>query len=134
MYGVYVVMDDETFLRLVDDAVDALRPDIVARMQNVAIVITDEPSESQRSEHELAEEETLFGLYEGVPQTERGVDDVPLYPDKITIFKLPILATYTTPEDIATCVANTVWHEVAHHFGMDEETVTREEIRRGKTL
>jgi predicted Zn-dependent protease with MMP-like domain len=69
-----------------------------------------------------------------VPQTERGLDDGPLLPDKITIFKLPILATYGRPEDIAKCVENTLWHEVAHHFGMEEEEVEREEVKRGKTI
>ena len=76
----------------------------------------------------------MFGLYEGVPLIERGLADELLLPDKITIFKLPILAAYTDPEDIATCVSNTVWHEVAHHFGMDEEQVQEEEIKRGKIL
>jgi predicted Zn-dependent protease with MMP-like domain len=127
-------MSDEEFLKLVDAGIDALRPDVKERMKNVAIVIADEPSLLQREENGLAEEDTLFGLYEGIPQTERGVTDDLVLPDKITIFKLPILKTYSDPEDIATCVENTVWHEVAHHFGMEEDEVEVEERRRGKLL
>jgi predicted Zn-dependent protease with MMP-like domain len=127
-------MTDEAFMELVERGIAALSPKVRARMKNVAIVIADEPNARQRRENNLEEGETLFGLYEGVPQTERGLIDEPLLPDKITIFKLPILETYADPADIAACVANTVWHEVAHHFGMEEEEVEREEERRGKTL
>jgi predicted Zn-dependent protease with MMP-like domain len=55
-------------------------------------------------------------------------------PDKISIFKEPILAAYSRKKDVAACIENTVWHEVAHHFGMSEEEVEAEEIRRGKTM
>ncbi len=126
-------MSDEEFITLVDAGIDALGEDIRARMDNVAIVIADAPTEEQRKENNLSEDEILFGLYEGVPQTERGLSDDIVLPDKITIFKEAILAVYSDPADIAVCVANTVWHEVAHHFGMDEDEVRAEEIKRGKT-
>lgn len=127
-------MDDKTFLKLVDAGIDALRDDIKERMKNVAIVVADEPSVHQRKENDLQKGDVLFGLYEGVPQTERGIEDFLMLPDKITIFKKAILEAYTDPDDIAECVANTVWHEVAHHFGMDEEEVAKEELKRGKIL
>jgi predicted Zn-dependent protease with MMP-like domain len=126
-------MSDEEFMELVDAGIDALGEDIRARMDNVAIVIADAPTEEQRKENNLSEDEILFGLYEGIPQTERGLSDDIVLPDKITIFKEAILAVYSDPADIAVCVANTVWHEVAHHFGMDEDEVRAEEIKRGKT-
>lgn len=126
-------MSDEEFITLVDAGIDALGEDIRARMDNVAIVIADAPTEEQRKENNLSEDEVLFGLYEGIPQTERGLSDDIVLPDKITIFKEAILAVYSDPADIAVCVANTVWHEVAHHFGMDEDEVRAEEIKRGKT-
>ncbi len=126
-------MSDEEFITLVDAGIDALGEDIRARMDNVAIVIADAPTEEQRKENNLSEDEVLFGLYEGIPQTERGLSDDIVLPDKITIFKEAILAVYSDPADIAVCVANTVWHEVAHHFGMDENEVRAEEIKRGKT-
>jgi predicted Zn-dependent protease with MMP-like domain len=103
-------------------------------MRNVAIVIADKPTPIQRRENNIKRGEVLFGLYEGVPQTERGLEDFPMLPDKITIFKKAILDTYSDPEDIRQCVENTVWHEVAHHFGMDEDEVAQEEFKRGKLL
>jgi predicted Zn-dependent protease with MMP-like domain len=127
-------MSDEKFMDLVDAGVAALGPLVGSRMRNVAIVIADEPTPEQRAESGLGPHEQLFGLYEGVPLTERGLIDELLLPDRITIFKIPILAAYHDPSDIAQCVANTVWHEVAHHFGMEEAQVELEEIRRGKVL
>lgn len=127
-------MTDEEFLRLVDAGVNALRPEIQERLQNVAIVIADQPTSEQRVENALGPDDTLFGLYEGVPLSERGVDEGFRMPDLITIFKEPILAAYSDPADIAQCVENTVWHELAHHFGWDEEWVAAEEERRGKIL
>ncbi len=127
-------MNDEAFLKLVDEGIDALGDEVHARMKNVAIVIADEPTAQQREDHGLKEGDTLFGLYEGIPQIQRGLMDDIVLPDKITIFKLPILEAYSDPQDIAACVANTVWHEVAHHFGMEEDEVEQEEVKRGKLL
>jgi predicted Zn-dependent protease with MMP-like domain len=127
-------MSDDEFLTIVDAGVAALGPVILARMQNVAVVVADELTPAQREAQGLSPDEVLFGLYEGVPLTERGFVEELLLPDKITIFKLPILATYSDPAEIAQCVTNTVWHEVAHHFGMDEAEVVAEEERRGKWL
>jgi len=126
-------MTDEEFENLVAAGIDALPDHVREKMRNVAVVIAEAPTADHRSEHHLGEGETLFGLYEGIPQTERGVDYSAL-PDKITVFKKPILETYSDPEEIKACVANTVWHEVAHHFGMDEAEVESEEIKRGKLL
>jgi predicted Zn-dependent protease with MMP-like domain len=125
-------MTDQEFLVLVDRGVEALGPVVLKRISNVAIVVEDEPTAEQRAEMQLDPEEPIFGLYEGVPLADRGVDDGFRLPDKITIFKLPILAAYEDPADIVECVENTVWHEVAHHFGWDEEWVAAEERRRGK--
>lgn len=126
-------MTDEEFKDLVAAGIDALPERILLKMRNVAIVVSDTPTAEQKSAHYVHGDETLFGLYEGVPQTERGVGYSAL-PDVITIFKEPILEAYTDFEDIKTCIANTVWHEVAHHFGMDEEEVEAEEIKRGRLL
>lgn len=127
-------MEDKEFLKLVDEGLDALPKEIRERMKNVAIVIADEPTPEQKEDNDHADDSVVFGLYEGVPQTERGLEDTPLLPDKITIFKLPILSAYSDKKDIAKCVENTVWHEIAHHFGMEEDEVEREEKRRGKVL
>lgn len=126
-------MTDSEFEVLVQRGLDDLRPDIKALMKNVAVIVRDVPTREQLLNDGTPEGETMFGLYEGVPLTARGTD-VPLLPDCITIFKAAILAHYSDPADIAACVSNTVWHEVAHHFGYEEEWIAREEERRGKLL
>ena len=127
-------MTDEEFTKLVEVGIAELRSDIQAKLDAVAIVIEDEPTAEQLADLGCTADDRIFGLYEGVPLTERGLLDEVILPDKITIFKNAILATYTKPEDVQACVANTVWHEVAHYFGMDEAMVTEEEKRRGKEL
>lgn len=126
-------MTDEQFAALVERGIDALPEHIRAKMRNVAIVIADAPTKEQMIEQGIEDPHGIFGLYEGIPLTERGAEYFAL-PDKITIFKNAILAAYTEPDDIAACVENTVWHEVAHHFGYGDEWIEREEARRKKTL
>ena len=126
-------MTDDEFELLIERGIKDIQPELRALMNNVAIVIADVPTEEQSATHkEEGGENALLGLYEGTPLPDRGVEGV-LFPDKITIFKNTILAKYKTEEDIAECVSNTVWHEVAHHFGYDEEWIEAEETRRGKT-
>jgi predicted Zn-dependent protease with MMP-like domain len=124
-------MTDECFKQYVEEGIVSLPEWVHGELKNVAFLIEDEPNAQQREENELQEGEVLFGLYEGVPLSERG-NDSPLLPDIITVFKKPILETYTHGEDIRACVHNTIWHEVAHYFGHDEGWVEREEVSRGK--
>ena len=126
-------MTDEDFEKLVALGIATLPEWVKEKIVNVAFLIEDEPTPTQRREHSLAHEESLFGLYEGVPQSERG-DEAIILPDTITIFKKPILETYTREEDIRSCIENTIWHEVAHYFGYGEEWVVAEEQKRGKVL
>jgi predicted Zn-dependent protease with MMP-like domain len=125
-------MTDDEFRKHVDEGVKALPPWVQEELQNVLFLVEDEPRGAETTESEPGEQEVLFGLYEGVPLSERG-NESPLLPDIITIFKKPIMDTYSDPRDIAECVYNTVWHEVAHYFGHGEEWVEEEERRRGKT-
>ncbi len=126
-------MTDERFAVLLEESISELPEWVQAKMVNVAIVIRQRPSKAQRQEHGLQTDETLFGLYEGVPLPERGIE-APLLPDVITIFQEPIVEMYDAEEDIKACISNTLWHELAHYFGYDEPWVEREEQRRGKTL
>lgn len=126
-------MTHEEFETLVNDGVAALPLWVREQVVNVAFLVKDEPSRAERKEHGLRSDETLFGLYNGVPLIERG-DAAVLMPDTITIFKKPILETYDKPDDIRACIENTIWHEVAHYFGHDETWVEAEERRRGKEL
>lgn len=119
------VLDSE-FKKYVSEALDRLPEFVLKKMSNVAIVIEEKPSLEQRKKLNLRKNEVLFGLYEGVPQTERGSVYQNL-PDKITIFKKAIERESKNKEEIKRLIIKTVWHEVAHHFGMDEEEVKREE-------
>lgn len=91
------------------------------KMENVAIVIEDQPSDK-----------ALLGLYQGVPMTKRGPFYTLVLPDKITIFKSAIEAYGSTREEIIQIIKETVWHEIAHHFGFDEGQVQKLARRRKK--
>jgi len=108
------------FERLVSEALRGLPPHIAATLQNVDVVVEDEPSARQLAG--LGEGETLFGYYEGVPQTERAGYNFAL-PDKITIFRGPLERECDDDTEIAREVQITVLHEIAHHFGFDEDQV-----------
>lgn len=108
------------FEDLVDRAVAGIPMPFAAALDEVAIVIADEPSPSQRRENELAPDDTLYGLYEGTPRTAWGADDVPL-PNMITIFRLPLEEDFADPLDLEDEVRITVIHELAHHLGIDDD-------------
>lgn len=114
-------LTDEAFETLVIDVLDGLPELILAKMENVDVVIEDGPSPDQMGEAGLDEDGTLYGLYEGVPLTERDSGYFLIAPDKITIFKRPIESTCDSREEIAEQVRITVIHEIAHHFGIGEE-------------
>lgn len=106
------------FERLVAHALRGLPPRIAGMLQNVAIVIESEPTQQQLAT--LRSGETLFGLYEGVPLTERAGYNFAL-PDKITIFRGPLERECGSDHEIEREVRITVLHEIAHHFGFDED-------------
>lgn len=121
-------MEYKEFEQLVKGGIDAIDEKFLAKLKNVEIVIEDNPTPFQVEKLKLRGA-LLFGLYEGIPQTKReGYGQV--LPDKITIFKNPIEQVFFRPEDIKKAVADTVWHEIAHHFGMDENQVREAERKR----
>jgi predicted Zn-dependent protease with MMP-like domain len=108
------------FEELVDRAIAGIPMPFSAALDEVAIVIADEPSSAQRRENELEPDDTLYGLYEGTPRTAWGADDVPL-PNTITIFRLPLEEDFADPWDLEDEVRITVIHELAHHLGIDDD-------------
>jgi predicted Zn-dependent protease with MMP-like domain len=92
-------------------------------MKNVSIVIEDYPNQEQLRKSRIGSGNTLLGLYEGIPQTYRTTGYSNILPDKITIFQKPIESIAHDPTSIEKLVANTVWHEIAHHFGLNEQEV-----------
>ena len=103
---------EEDFEQLVADALDSLPPDLRSQMSNVELVVEDEPPPGQR----------LLGLYQGVPLTRRGAYYAGALPDKITIYRLPLVRLYgQDTETLRREVRRVVLHEVAHHFGISDE-------------
>lgn len=127
-------MNRDVFERLVVEGFERIPKKFREKMKNVAVLVEDEPSKEIREREELGENETLLGYYHGIPITERGAfyGMGTVYPDTITIFQKPIEEMAEGDhERIREIVADTVWHEFAHHFGMDEPEVRRREQKRG---
>ncbi|MBP6042343.1 metallopeptidase family protein [Candidatus Saccharibacteria bacterium] len=121
-------MTDEDFSKLVAEGMDAIPDEFAEHIDNVVVVFADEPSEQQRQELHLRDNTVLFGLYEGIPKTSRQSYNMAL-PDKITIFKNEIIRVVgTDKEAIRKQVTKTVWHEIAHHFGLSDAEIHRLEI------
>ena len=114
-------MERKAFEALVHEALQDLPQLFKDKLKNVAILIEDYPSEELLDQMEVPNDETLFGLYEGVPLTERGYFDAPLHPDRVFIFQEPIEDACTSPEEIKEEVRITVMHELAHYFGFDDD-------------
>ncbi len=113
----------EEFEQLVADALATLPPEILNRMDNVAITVQEWPSRNQLDSSRVPPGSTLFGLYQGVPLTRRSSHYGMVPPDRITIFRGPLTRYFATPEAIAEQVRKTVVHEIAHHFGMGEAQI-----------
>ncbi len=112
------------FEEIVREALDALPDEFARRLENVAVVIEDEPEpELLRSLGLDPRRETLFGLYQGVPLHLRGNGYGGVLPDKISIYYRPLLRAYRTPDRIRAQVRTTVIHEIGHYFGLDDKTI-----------
>jgi predicted Zn-dependent protease with MMP-like domain len=126
-------MERATFEALVMKAFDGLPPEFQSKLENVDIVVEDWPTPTELRRGRPIRRTELLGLYQGVPQTRRGQGYGLVPPDKISIFQKPIEAQCRTESDIETKVAEVVRHEIAHHFGLDDETLrTIEDEKQGR--
>ena len=114
-------MERKAFESLVQEAIQGLPEVFKEKLTNVAIIVEDYPSEELLDRMDVPEDETLFGLFEGVPLTDRGHFDEPLYPVRVWVFQGPIEEACHSPEEIKEEVRITVAHELAHFFGFDDE-------------
>ncbi len=108
------------FEELVERALASIPMPFASALDEVAIVIEDEPTRDQRLENDLGPDDTLYGLYEGVPRIEWGADAA-VVPNRISIFRLPLEADFADPQDLEDEVWITVVHELAHHLGIDDD-------------
>jgi predicted Zn-dependent protease with MMP-like domain len=110
----------QRFERLVDRAVAGIPAPFRVALDEIALVIADEPTPDQRRENGLRPDETLYGLYEGVPLSEYGADWAP-FPNRILVFRLPLEEDFPDPDELADEVRITILHELAHHLGIEDE-------------
>ncbi len=117
---------DDDIEGMVIDALERLPAPFRDQLGSVAIVIEDLATPEQLA---LVDAHGLYGLYQGVPRTRWSADGAPT-PSKITIFRIPLVQANRTPERLAAAVADTVYHEIAHHFGISDERL--HELKRGE--
>jgi predicted Zn-dependent protease with MMP-like domain len=117
-----VEITDERFQELIDQALHELPGDHAAGIKNIAILYEDEPTPEQRATAGLHENQTLLGLYEGVPLPVRQ-GSTHIFPDKITLFKLPLSMNAQTEADLKEAIKHTLWHEIAHYYGLDHDRI-----------
>ncbi len=115
-------LDAERFEELVVEALELIPDDIAEAMDNVVVVVEDEPSDEDILGVGLdPEQDTLLGLYQGVSLADRGSDYFGVLPDRIVIYRLPLLEMCETRRELLREVRDTVVHEVGHHLGFGEE-------------
>lgn len=116
-------LTDEEFNTLISRAMDELPQHYIKGLDNVAIVYADDPDQHQIQKSNLQPGGLLLGLYEGIPLTKRGAGYTFVLPDKITLFKNPILAVSHSPESLFQQIKRTLWHEIAHYYGLNHHDI-----------
>jgi predicted Zn-dependent protease with MMP-like domain len=111
------------FLKLVDEALLTIPQEFRDALQNIAIVVEDEPTEEQLDEVEIEPPDTLLGLYQGTPLTERQWAHGNTLPDKVTLFQGPIEDSSDGDDDVVVAIGETLIHEIGHYFGLSEDEI-----------
>lgn len=119
----------DAFLALVDEALTTIPSHFRDALKNIAIVVEDEPTDEQLASVDIEPPDTLLGLYEGTPLTERHWADGNRLPDKVTLFQRPIEDASEDDDDLVVCVGETLIHEIGHFFGLSEEEIEEIEER-----
>lgn len=116
------------------EAIGNLPPEFQEKLDNIDVVVQDWPTRRQLASVRMRSRWQLLGLYEGVPLTTMGKAHATTPPDKITIFQRPIEMAYRTEKRIVYGIGDTVYHEIAHHFGISDEKLRQisRQRRKGK--
>ncbi len=114
---------DDEFAEIIGEALDSLPEKYTSKLENVLITYEDEPSSEQLTKLGLRCHQSLFGLYEGIPLTQRGNGFSGQLPDKITLFKLPLFHQAKDERDFKAQIKHTLWHEIAHYFGLGHDRI-----------
>ncbi len=113
-----VEVSDDEFQQLIDEALTKLPGEHAKNIKNIAILYELEPTPEQRDKTNLQPYQTLLGLYEGLPLSRRQ-GQTRLYPDKITLFKGPLTRKAANLMTLQEDIKHTLWHEIAHYYGLD---------------
>ena len=116
------IISDDKFQELIDKAFDSLPKAHRNKVQNVAILFEDVPSMEQRRELQLRNDQTLLGLYQGIPLSQRQGQQ-PTLPDRITLFKWPLLTQANDENELLEAIRHTLWHEIAHYYGLNHTDI-----------
>jgi predicted Zn-dependent protease with MMP-like domain len=118
-----IEVTDELFEKMIGEAMDELPEEYISGLNNVVVTFEDYPTTEQRQKQQIRPNQTLYGLYEGIPMIKRGAGYNLVLPDKITIFKGPITHGSASIELVKQQVKHTLWHEIAHHYGLDHDRI-----------
>jgi len=117
-----IEVTDDQFQELINQAMEELPGEHVKNIKNVAILYEDRPTPEQREQLKLRCDQTLLGLYQGTPLSQRqGMTH--LMPDRITLFKGPLQYQSDTPDGLKEAIKHTLWHEIAHYYGLDHDKI-----------
>ncbi|MEO6761845.1 MAG: metallopeptidase family protein [Candidatus Saccharimonadales bacterium] len=116
------IISDSDFQELINKAFDRLPETHRDNVKNVAILFSDEPTPEQRVELQLRHDQTLLGLYQGVPLSQRQGNESTL-PDRITLFKYPLMSVSHDRVSLQEEIYHTLWHEIAHYYGLDHDKI-----------
>jgi len=116
-------MTDQEFDELITRAMNELPQKYIQGLQNVAIVMADEPTPEQMQKMHIDGQHLLLGLYEGIPLTQRGNNYNLVLPDKITLFKNSILTVTHNETQLFEQIKRTLWHEIAHYYGLNHKRI-----------
>lgn len=120
-----MTLSDEDFDHMITKAMDELPQEYITNLNNVAITFADEPTSEQLTKQGVRHGHLLLGLYEGIPQTARGAGYMMVLPDKITLFKQPLLQISSDSVALQDQIKRTLWHEIAHHYGLEHRDIDR---------
>lgn len=123
-------LSDQAFDALISRAMDELPQEYIRGLQNVAIVMADAPDEHQLQHAGVRDGYLLLGLYEGVPAIHRSGNESGIVPDKITLFKDALVAVTHDEASLFEQVKRTLWHEIAHYYGLEHSHIDALENRR----
>lgn len=119
---------DQEFEKLISRAMDELPRRDIENLNNVVVTYANEPDGYQREKSSLRHDMLLLGLYEGIPLTKRGAGYNLVLPDKITLFKLPIVKyCERTRTELYEQIKHTLWHEIAHFYGLNHTEIHKRE-------